>query len=43
MIGSVLGFVLRRQVIGDRIALQYSHEQLADAICETVLQGVLPR
>src|SRR6266849_5736833 len=42
MIGSVIGFVLRRQVIGDQVALQYSHEQLADAICETVLQGVLP-
>jgi len=43
MMGAVIGFVLRRQVIGDRVALQYSHEQLADAICETVLQGVLPR
>jgi AcrR family transcriptional regulator len=43
MIGSVVGFVLRRQVLQDRVALQYSHEQLADAICETVLQGVLPR
>lgn len=43
MMGAVMGFVLRRQVIGDRVALQYSHEQLADAICETVLQGVLPR
>jgi AefR-like transcriptional repressor, C-terminal domain len=43
MIGSVVGFVLRRQVLQDQVALQYSHEQLADAICETVLQGVLPR
>jgi len=43
VIGAVVGFVLRRQVFGDRVALQYSHEQLADAICETVLQGALPR
>lgn len=42
-IGSVMGFVLRRQIIRDPIALQYSHEQIAQSIVETVLQGLLPR
>jgi len=42
-IGSVMGFVLRRQILRDPIALEYSHEQIADAVVETVLTGILPR
>jgi TetR/AcrR family transcriptional regulator, cholesterol catabolism regulator len=42
-IGSVLAFVLRRQIIGDPVALAYTHEQIAEAVSETVLQGILPR
>jgi len=42
-IGSVMGFVLRRQVLRDPVALQYSHEQIADAVVGTVLNGVVPR
>lgn len=42
-IGSVLAFVLRRQIICDPVALEYTHEQIAEAISETVLQGILPR
>jgi len=43
VVGSVMAFVLRRQILHDPLALQYSHEQMADAIVETVLQGLLPR
>jgi AcrR family transcriptional regulator len=43
LFGCVIGFVLRRQIVHDQIALQYSREQIADTICETVLEGVLPR
>jgi TetR/AcrR family transcriptional regulator, cholesterol catabolism regulator len=42
-IGSVLAFVLRRQIICDPVALEYTHEQIAEAVSETVLQGILPR
>lgn len=42
-IGSVIAFVLRRQIIRDPVALAYTHEQIAEAVSETVLQGILPR
>ena len=42
-IGSVLAFVLRRQIIRDPVALAYTHEQIAEAVSEIVLQGILPR
>ncbi len=42
-IGSVLAFILRRQIVCDPVALEYTHEQIANAVCETVLQGILPR
>ena len=42
-IGSVIGFVLRRQIMHDAVALAYSHEQITDAVVETVLKGLLPR
>ncbi len=41
-IGSVIGFVLRRQIIRDPIALEYTHQQIADAVSDTVLRGILP-
>jgi len=43
LFGCIMGFVLRRQIVHDQVALQYSHEQIADTICATVLEGVLPR
>ena len=43
MVGSVLIFVLRRHILHDPIALEYSQEQIADVVSETVLQGILPR
>jgi len=43
ILGTVMGFVLRRQILQDPAALQYSHEQIAQSVVETVLQGLLPR
>jgi AcrR family transcriptional regulator len=43
LIGALMGFVLRRQVLHDPLALQYSHEQIAVAVVDTLLQGLLPR
>ncbi len=43
IMGSVIAFVLRRQIIRDPAALVFSHEQIADSIVETVLKGLLPR
>ena len=42
-IGSVVGFVLRRQILHDQLALEYSHEEIADAIVGTACRGLLPR
>ncbi len=42
-IGSALAFILRRQIVCDPVALEYTHEHIANAVCETVLQGILPR
>jgi AcrR family transcriptional regulator len=42
-LGSLIGFVLRRHIIRDSLSLQYSQEQIADAIAETVLTGMTPR
>src|SRR5436190_1207531 len=43
LIGSLIGFILRRQIIHDPIALAYSQEQIAHAVLDTVLNGLLPR
>ena len=43
MIGTFMAFVLRRQILQDQLALQYSHEQIADAVVDTVLNGVVSR
>jgi TetR/AcrR family transcriptional regulator, cholesterol catabolism regulator len=42
LLSCVMGFVLRRQIVHDPSALQYTHEQIADAIIGTMLKGVLP-
>jgi AcrR family transcriptional regulator len=42
-LGSVFGFVIRRQILCDPAALVYTHEQIAEAVSETVLKGILPR
>ena len=43
LMGCVVGFVLRRQILLDQLALEYSHEEIADAVVETVIKGLLPR
>lgn len=43
LLGSMIGFVLRRQVLRDAIALQYTHEEIVESIVETVLKGLSPR
>ena len=42
-LGSVMGFVLRRHIIRDPLALQYTPEQIADAIVDTLFSGIAPR
>ncbi len=42
-LGSIMGFVLRRHIIRDPLALQYTPEQIADAIADTVFSGIAPR
>jgi AcrR family transcriptional regulator len=39
----MIGFVLRRQVVGDPTVTHYSHEQLATLITQTILNGIVPR
>ena len=43
LMGCVVGFVLRRQILHDQLALEYSHEEIADVVVETVCKGLLPR
>jgi TetR/AcrR family transcriptional regulator, cholesterol catabolism regulator len=42
-LGSVMGFVLRRHILRDPLALQYTPEQIADAIADTVFSGIAPQ
>ena len=42
-LGAMIGFVLRRQIIHDPLALAYTQEQVVDSVVETFLQGMLPR
>ncbi len=42
-LGSIMGFVLRRHIIRDPLALQYTPEQIADAIVDTLFSGIAPR
>ncbi len=41
LLSCVMGFVLRRQIVHDPSALQYTHEQIADAITDMMLKGLL--
>ncbi len=43
LLGSMIGFVLRRQVLRDTLALQYTHEEIVEAIVDTTLKGLSPR
>jgi AcrR family transcriptional regulator len=39
--GSLMAFVIRRQLLRDPLALQYTQEQIADAVVNVVLHGLL--
>jgi AcrR family transcriptional regulator len=43
LLNSVIGFVLRRQILRDSLALQYTQEQIVDSVVTTALYGLLPR
>lgn len=43
LISCLMGFVLRRQVIHDPLALALTHEQIIDTVVETMMQGMTPR
>ncbi len=43
LIGSLMGFVLRRQIMRDPSVLSYTHAQITEALIEVVLKGLLPR
>jgi AcrR family transcriptional regulator len=42
LMSGIMGFVLRRQILHDPLALQYTHEQIVDSIVGTALHGMLP-
>ncbi len=42
LFGSVVGVILRRQVLHDPTALEFTHEQIAATITETFLHGLAP-
>lgn len=42
-IGCLMGFVLRRQILHDPLALQYTRKQIANTVVTTTLYGLLPR
>ena len=42
LLSCIMGFVLRRQIVHDPAALQYTHEQITDAVIDTMLKGLVP-
>jgi AcrR family transcriptional regulator len=42
-LNSVIGFVLRRQILRDPQVLQYTQEQIVESVVTTALYGLLPR
>ena len=43
LISSVIGFLMRRQILRDPIVLAFTHEQIADVIIGSVFRGIKPR
>jgi AcrR family transcriptional regulator len=43
LMGCVIGFVLRRQILRDPMALSYTQEQIIDVVVSTALEGLFPR
>ncbi|MEO7019168.1 MAG: helix-turn-helix domain-containing protein, partial [Ktedonobacteraceae bacterium] len=42
LVSSLIGFVLRRQIIHDPSALAYTHAEIAQVVVSTFLQGIQP-
>lgn len=42
LMSGVMGFVLRRQILHDPVALRYTREEIVDGIVGTALRGLLP-
>ncbi len=42
LFGSLVGVILRRQILRDSVALKLTHEQIAAMITETFLHGLIP-
>lgn len=42
LMSGVMGFVLRREILNDPSALQYTREQIVDGIVGAMMQGLLP-
>ncbi len=42
LMSGVMGFVLRRQILHDPVALRYTREEIVDGIVGTALHGLLP-
>lgn len=41
--GSVMGFIVRRQLLHDPMALRYARAEIVDHLVESTLQGLYPR
>src|SRR6266568_3084178 len=39
----MVGFVMRRQIVGDPTVTHYTHQQLATQITEVIINGIVPR
>jgi AcrR family transcriptional regulator len=42
LMSGTMGFVLRRQILHDPLALQYTHEQIVESIAGTAMHGLMP-
>jgi AcrR family transcriptional regulator len=40
--GILFAFVIRRQILHDPVALQYSHQEIVDCVVSTMLDGLIP-
>jgi AcrR family transcriptional regulator len=43
LLGCLIGFVLRRQVLRDPTALAYTQEQIVESVVTSILEGLRPR
>jgi AcrR family transcriptional regulator len=42
IVSSMIGMILRRQIMRDPSVLRYTHEEIAEAVLGTILQGIKP-